>query len=268
MTDGRPEPWSQGVVLVTGGTGLVGLGIARAFLGRGARVVLVGSTAERCDQARATLSPPERLHAFACDLRAAAGVERMFETVAEIGPVSVLVNGAGINFARPVGEVTEKDVDELFALNVKAAFFASRRACEEMRASGRGGRVINVTSGNYRYVRPDAGLYSASKAALEMLTRSFALEYGRFGITVNAVAPGLVERPGSEDPFYRRVEAYYRDNSSTGRITTADDVGETVLFLASTRARSTTGETLVVDGGYSAGRLDFPVRSQPQVAPA
>jgi NAD(P)-dependent dehydrogenase (short-subunit alcohol dehydrogenase family) len=260
------EPWLQGCVLLTGGTGLVGLDIARVFLRAGASVVVAGSDPGRTDAARAALAEFPRAYAVACDLGAAGGVSALLEALpAAAGPVSVLVNGAGINFAKPVAEVTEADFDRLFAVNVRAAFLATQAVCERMKAEGRTGRVVNITSGNYRYVRPDAGLYSATKSALEILTRSFALEYGPVGVTVNAVAPGLMAREGATDPGYRRIADYYRANSPVQRIASGTDVGEAALFLASSRAANITGETIVVDGGYSAGRFDFPTRSQTQV---
>ncbi len=107
----------------------------------------------------------------------------------------------------------------MFAVNVKAAFLASRRVCEAMKAAGRPGRIVNITSGNYRYTRPDGALYSASKAALEMLTRTFALEYGDHGIAVNAVAPGLgANGRAKPDPAFLRVAEYYVANSPLGRL--------------------------------------------------
>jgi NAD(P)-dependent dehydrogenase (short-subunit alcohol dehydrogenase family) len=261
------EPWQAGTVLLTGGTGLVGLDIARVFLRAGATVVIAGSDPGRTEAARAALVDYPRAHAVACDLGAPGGIATLLEALpTEAGPVSVLINGAGINFAKPVAMVTEADFDRVFAVNVRAAFLATQAVCEQMQAEGRPGRVINITSGNYRYVRPDAGLYSATKSALEILTRSFALEYGPAGITVNAVAPGLMAREGSADPGYLRVADYYRANSPLQRVATGIDVGEAALFLASARAANITGETIVIDGGYSAGRFDFPRRSESQVS--
>ncbi len=266
MTEPR-DPWEEGCVLVTGGTGLVGLDIARVFLRAGATVVVAGSDRGRTDAARQALAEFPRAHAIACDLGAPGGVGAMLDLVpSAAGPVSVLINGAGINFAKPVAEVTAEDFDRVFSVNVRAAFLATQAVCERMQEENRPGRVINITSGNYRYVRPDAGLYSATKSALEMLTRSFALEYGPMGITVNAVAPGLMAREGSTDPDFLRIADYYQLNSPLQRIATGTDVGEMALFLASARAASITGETIVIDGGYSSGRFDFPRRSQWQVS--
>lgn len=251
-----PETWDSGPVLVTGGTGLVGLGIARAFLEAGARTILVGSTAARAKDAAAALDG--KVEAIAADVSDSAAVERLF---AEVGAPSVLVNAAGINFNKLVPETTAEDFDRVMAVNVRGTFLCSKAACAAMVPRGIRGRVVNVTSGNYRYVRPGSALYSASKAAMDMLTKGFALEYGPHGIGVNAVAPGLVDRPGNTDPNFLAIAGYYRARSASQRVVTADDVGQAVLFLASSRAAGMTGEAIVLDGGFSFGRLDFPRRA-------
>lgn len=258
------EPWTEGAVLVTGGTGQIGREIARAFLAAGAVVAIVGSGAARAEAAAEALAAcAPRVHPFAVDLGSPRAVADLFETIAgRLGPVAVLVNAAGRNFASPLAETSEADFDRVVAANVKSAFFCSQEACRRMAAAGVRGRIVNVTSGNYRYTRPNAGLYAATKAALEMLTRSFALEHGCDGITVNAVAPGLVARPDETDPGFLRVADYYRANSPTGGLVTVADVAAAVMFLAAESAAAITGETLVVDGGFSIGRFDFPRRSR------
>jgi 3-oxoacyl-[acyl-carrier protein] reductase len=258
------EPWTRGPVLVTGGTGEIGLAIARLFLERGARVAVAGAREARVRAAGASLTAyGERVHALAADLQTAGEVARAVDAVAaRFGTIAVLVNCAGLNFNLAIDDVTEADYDRLMATNVKSAFFASQLAGRCMAAAGIAGRIVNITSGNYRYARPNAALYAASKAALEMLTRSFALELGPHGVTVNAVAPGLVARSGDSPPGFVRVADYYAANSPLGRLVQPADVAAVVTFLASADAGGITGETVVVDGGFSAGRYDFPRRSQ------
>lgn len=257
------EPCHLGPVLITGGTGHLGLAIADAFCKAGATTIAVGSSEERTRQAEKALSVHgDRARAIRADASQPSELDRLFKEVEdEFGPVAVLVNGAGINFNRMIRDVTSEDFDRLFAVNVRSMFLATQIACGRMISAGIAGRVINITSGNYRYARPDGSLYSATKAAMEMLNRGFALEYGHAGITVNAVAPGLVDRPDSTDAAYLGVAEYYRRQSSQHVLASVQDVASAVMFLASRNAASIAGETIVVDGGFSAGRLDFPRRT-------
>lgn len=257
------EPWSLGPVVVTGGTGHIGLAITRAFLDAGATVIAIGASRERTAAAGAALSHyGEKAQVRAVDMTKPDAVSAIFdETQRAFGPVTVLVNGAGINFNRMIRDVTPEDFDRIMAVNVKSMFLTSRVACERMAEARVAGRVVNIASGNYRYARPDAALYCASKAAMEMLTRGFALEYGGYGIAINSVAPGLVDRLGITDPQFLKVADYYRSRSSQQALTTPQDVADAVMFLASSKAVHIAGETIVVDGGYSAGRLDFPRRT-------
>ncbi|CAH1687357.1 3-oxoacyl-(acyl-carrier protein) reductase [Hyphomicrobiales bacterium] len=262
MRDRAPEPWTLGPVIITGGTGHVGLAIAEAFVAAGATTIAIGSTETRATAAGARLASLGDGHGIAADMSDPNTVSRVLDGIAErFGTPAVLVNGAGINFNRMIRDITEDEFDRLFRVNVKAMLFTSRDACERMAKAGIRGRVVNITSGNYRYARPDAALYSATKAAMEMLTRGLALEYGAFGIAINAVAPGLVDRPGFTDPAFLKVADYYRSQSANHVLATPEAVAGAVMFLASAGAAAIAGDTIVIDGGFSAGRLDFPRRS-------
>jgi NAD(P)-dependent dehydrogenase (short-subunit alcohol dehydrogenase family) len=258
------EPWTRGPVLVTGGTGAIGLAIARAFLERGAQVAVAGASETGQAHARAALAAHgDRARCLRADLRLAGEAVRLVDEARDgAAALAVLVNCAGVNHNQAIAEASAEDYERVMNLNVRAAFFASQRAAAQMAAAGAGGRIVNITSGNYRYARPNAALYAASKAALEMLTRAFALEYGAHGITVNAVAPGLVARETPGGPDFERVAAYYRANSPLARLVEPADVAAAVLFLASDAAAAVSGETVVVDNGFSAGRFDFPRRTQ------
>jgi NAD(P)-dependent dehydrogenase (short-subunit alcohol dehydrogenase family) len=256
------EPWTKGPVIVTGGTGHVGMAIVRAFVAAGATTIAIGATKARTEAAVAALAGSANGHALCADMSEPEIISKTFDGIAaRFGTPAVLVNGAGINFNRMISDVTSEDFDRIFRVNVKSMLFASKEACQRMAKSGIAGRIVNVTSGNYRYARPDAALYSASKAAMEMLTRGLAPEYGHHGIAINAVAPGLVDRPGFEDPAFLKVASYYREQSANHILATPQLVADTVIFLASSKAAAIAGETIVVDGGFSAGRLDFPRRS-------
>ena len=258
------EPWQRGAVVVTGGTGPIGLAIARGFLTRSARVAVAGFSDEGGVRALDALADfGDQVQFYRADLRDAPEAGRLLDAVqAQSGQLAVVVNCAGVNFNRSIAEVSVTEYDAVMNLNVRAAFLVSQGAAKRMADTGVRGRIVNITSGNYRYARPGAALYAASKSALESLTRSFALEYGACGITVNAVAPGLVSRVTPSGPDFQRVADYYRANSPLDRLVDPGDVAAAVLFLASSQAMGITGETIVVDNGFSAGRLDFPRRTQ------
>lgn len=257
------EPWQRGAVLVTGGTGAIGLAIAREFLIRGATVAVSCSSESGAVRAREALYLyGDKAQAFIVDLDPANAAGLLLDVVQKaIGNISVLINCAGLSFNKSINDTSIVEYDNVMNLNLRAVFFASQVVSRQMIERKICGRIINITSGNYRYARPNAAVYAASKAALEMLTRSFSLEMGPHGITVNAVAPGLVYQDSSINSEFRGVADYYSINSPLGRIVQPQEVASAVAFLASEQAAAITGETIVVDNGFSAGRFDFPRRT-------
>ncbi len=259
------EPWSIGPVIITGGTGLVGQATAQVFLEAGADpVIAVGSTEARAEDASRNMAVwGDKFEVLVTDMSQENQVEKLFKTVEDrAGVAGVLVNGAGINHNAAISSITADEFDRVIGVNLKAAFLAAKRACQAMVEAGIAGRVVNISSGNYRYVRPGSSLYSATKAGLDMMTRAFAVEYGKAGICVNSVAPGLVMNNQNSTPFYAEVVDYYRAMSPNGRITSADDVARIIFFLASRASSAITGEIIVADGGFSSGRLDFPTQTK------
>ena len=169
------------------------------------------------------------------------------------GRLDLLVNNAGIGPPEsPAEDVGVEDFDDTVALNLKGTFFASQAAGRVMIAQG-AGRIVNLSSQAGFVALPGEAVYCMTKAAISHLTKCLAVEWGRHGITVNAVAPTFIETPGTEpalsDPAFRadveeRIAALHR-------IGTTDDVTGAVLFLASPAASLITGQTILIDGGWT-----------------
>jgi 3-oxoacyl-[acyl-carrier protein] reductase len=249
------------VVLVTGGARGIGRGIVTAFAEAGAAVVLADYLAEQGRDAAREIAAATgaKVHPIAVDVRDAASAAQMVaETRATFGRIDVLVNNAAIYPNTPVLEMDESEWDAVFDTNVKGLFLVSKAVGQVMVDQGEGGRIVNISSGAGVSGRIGSSHYCSSKAALNMFTRVLAIELAPHGITVNAVAPGLieVERTGELAPEY--VDAILRA-LPVGRIGTPADIANAVLFLAAPAASFVTGSILSVDGGSTAGRTGLPL---------
>lgn len=243
------------VVMITGGAHGIGQGIAQAFANAGARVIIAdrqGDAAERTANSIASGTGAELL-AVAVDVRDAAAVTAaVAQTLDRFERIDVLVNNAGIYPNTPVVEMDEAEWDAVFDINVKGMFLVSQAVARAMIARGKGGKIVNISSGAAESGRVGAAHYCASKAAVNMFTRVLALELAPYEIAVNAVGPGLIEVPGwSLTQEY--VDALVA-STPMGRIGQPEDVAQAVLYLASPNATYITGTTLYVDGGGLAGR--------------
>jgi NAD(P)-dependent dehydrogenase (short-subunit alcohol dehydrogenase family) len=173
--------------------------------------------------------------------------------VAELGRLDILVNNAGGGIGGAAIDVTEEDFDAVWALNTRSTFFLSQQAARHMREAG-GGAIVNVASQAGLVALPGESSYCVSKAAVIHLTRVHAVEWGEYGIRVNAVAPTFIETDGTaaalSDPAFRadtveRIAALHRIGVPT-------EVSGAVVFLASPAASLVTGQTLAIDGGWTA----------------
>lgn len=175
------------------------------------------------------------------------------DAVSHFGRLDILVNNAGIAPGNPAENVHERDYDQTMAVNVKGTFFASQAAARVM-IRQKSGRIVNVSSQAGFVALPGESVYCTTKAALVHLTKCLAVEWGKHGITVNAVAPTFIETPGTKeclaDPLFHadvieRIAALHRIGQPM-------DVAGSVVFLASPAASLITGHTLVIDGGWTA----------------
>jgi NAD(P)-dependent dehydrogenase (short-subunit alcohol dehydrogenase family) len=236
--------------LVTGATGGLGAAVADAFAAEGARVALIARDAARLDSLRDRLG--DVTVAVAADVSAASEAARAVdEAVAAFGGLDTVVNAAAIDTVwRPVGELPIEEWDRAIAVNLSGTFYVCRTALHHL--VERGGAIVNLTSvAGLRAWEEDAA-YNASKAGVELLTRTIAVEYGSQGVRANCLAPGVIDAGMTDvitDPEER--EALVRKHP-LARLGGAEEVAEAAVWLASDASSFTTGATLTVDGGFLA----------------
>jgi NAD(P)-dependent dehydrogenase (short-subunit alcohol dehydrogenase family) len=240
------------LVVVTGAGRGLGLAIAAAAGRAGARLVVAELLEERGEKAVATLQAEGTEATFiATDVSDERSVAAMAEAAAELGEVWGLVNNAGLADAvggKSFWEIEPSEWDRIQAVNARGPWLVSRSVVPHMLRAGRG-RVVNIASDAALYGSPRLAHYIASKGSVMALTRAMARELGDSGVTVNAVAPGLLVSESSDRIPQERHELYVR-HRAISRPQEVGDVTGSVCFLLSDDARFITGQTLVVDGGF------------------
>jgi 3-oxoacyl-[acyl-carrier protein] reductase len=242
------------VAVVTGGAAGIGYAIARAFARAGARVAIAGRTKETLTRSAAAIEEEcgSTILPVVTDVAEAADCEHLIATtVDKLGAVDILVNNAAVFAVLPLIEADAADAARFFAVNAIGPLNASRAFARWAIDHGRGGAIVNVSSIAAGRPAPGLALYSASKAALDSLTRSMAVEWAGKGLRVNAVAPGHVATEGVlEDLRTGRLdEKAVLARIPAGRIADGGDIADAVRFLCSDRARHILGQVLTVDGG-------------------
>jgi 3-oxoacyl-[acyl-carrier protein] reductase len=238
-------PLTGRAVLVTGGTKGIGKGIAGVFARAGANVVLVGRDRELGESAAAELGCAY----VSADVRRAEDCERMAaEAVERFGGIDVLCANAGVFPDCKLEDMTEADIDDIFATNVKGTMLAVKACLPALERSGHGRVVVTSSITGPITGYPGWSHYGATKAAQLGFLRTAAIELAPRGITINAVMPGNIETEGLAElgPEYREK---MESSIPQRKLGTVEDIGHAALFLATDEAAYITGQTIVVDGG-------------------
>ena len=241
------------VAVVTGGNRGIGRAIAAGFAEAGATVVIAARNGKKSAEAATEIKASGgRAIAVTSDVSDRAQIERMVDAVnADVGPIDVLVNNAGIGFHADALTLQDSEWNRLFGINLEGVWMTSQIVGRRM-TRRRSGSIINIGSISGLIInRPQwHSPYGISKAAVHHLTRSLAAEWSRYGVRVNAIAPGYVktEIATTEYEEYRR---YWKDEVPMQRYGSPDEIAPAALYLASDASSFMTGEVMVIDGGYT-----------------
>jgi NAD(P)-dependent dehydrogenase (short-subunit alcohol dehydrogenase family) len=244
---------SKRTAIVTGGGSGIGFAIAGRFINAGIRTVIIGRDPQKLAAARQQLG--DDCHPITHDLNDLSSLPDLVrQIISRFGPIDILVNNAGINMKKEFQDVTDEEFDFILHTNVKAVFALSREVVKTM-LPRRKGNIINISSMASQYGIPKVIAYTASKAAIEGMTRAMAVELSPDGILVNCIAPGFIATDMSAKALNSDPERKLKVLTRTpmGRLGDPGEVGDAALFLASDQASYLTGVVLPVDGGNSIG---------------
>jgi 3-oxoacyl-[acyl-carrier protein] reductase len=238
------------VALVTGASRGMGREIAENLALHGAKVVVnyASSPSKAEEVVNEIKQKGGEAIAIRADISQVAELEQLFQATLEAyGQIDILVNNAGIMITKPIASMTEEDFDNQFAINVKGTFFACQQAAKHM---GENGRIINFSTSVTGQMFPTYSVYAGTKGAVEQFTRQLAKEFGRKGITINAVSPGPVNTELFTVEKSAEEIANVGNMNSFGRLGEPEDISSVVLFLASKESQWVTGQTIRVNGGF------------------
>lgn len=247
------EDPGQPIAIVTGGASGLGYAIAEKFVKENIRTIIIGRNKEKLEAARKTFG--NLCHSISFDLTQLEEIPRLVEQIRkEYGPIDILVNNAGINMKKPFTEVSDAEFQQILHTNVTAVFALSREVVKGMLEQQKGS-IVNISSMASQYGIPKVIAYTASKSAIEGMTRAMAVELSAQGIRINCVAPGFIASDMSAKALNNDPERKNKVLSRTpmGHLGQPADVAEAVYFFASDAAKYLTGTVLPVDGGNSIG---------------
>jgi NAD(P)-dependent dehydrogenase (short-subunit alcohol dehydrogenase family) len=245
------------VVLVSGASRGIGRAIAAGFASRGASVIITGREEATIQQTATEIERPDGpVTPIVCDVSKHDAIERLVkQAIGRFGHIDTLINVAGVNKRMPAEQYTEEEYDFIIDINLKGPFLLSQAIGKHMLARGQGNQINTVSLNNDRPLK-NVLPYAVSKAGLGHMTRALAAEWGPRGIRVNAIAPGFIltdlTRKLWSDPG---MQAWGQTNTPLKRLGVPEDLVGAAIFLASPASAFMTGQTLYVDGGFSAGLI-------------
>lgn len=248
--DDMTKRFENSVVVITGGTDGIGLATAKAFVAEGAAVYITGRRQERLDEALTEIG--HGAVGVQGDVSNLADLDRLYERIKrERGRVDVVFANAGVSESAPIGGIEEDHFDRVFGINVKGTVFTVQKALPLMSS---GGAVVLAGSGAGSKGFPSLSVYSATKAAIRSLARTWTTDLKSRGIRVNVVSPGMVLTPAMRTYLQNNngVEEWMEQAIPFGRLGRTDEIAKAVLFLASQDSSFVGGEELFVDGGFVA----------------
>jgi NAD(P)-dependent dehydrogenase (short-subunit alcohol dehydrogenase family) len=244
---------SQRIAIITGGGSGIGLAIAERFVQAKMLTIIIGRDQAKLDSARQQLG--EQCHPICQDLNDLGAIPGLIDGIASrYGRIDILVNNAGINSKKDFVDVTDEEFERILLTNLRSVFAISRETVRVMLKQGQG-NIINISSMASQYGIPKVIAYTASKSAIEGMTRAMAVELSPLGILVNCIAPGFIATEMSEKALNGDQERKEKVFSRTplGRLGEPADIAEAALYLAGGQAKYVTGIVLPIDGGNSIG---------------
>lgn len=255
MSDKNSQPGVGGkIAIVTGGGSGIGLAIAEKFVQNNIRTIIIGRDQKKLSVAKEKLG--ELCEPVPYNVNELAGIPSLVEDILQrFGRIDILVNNAGINLKKEFTEVTDEDFQKVILTNLTAVFVLSREVVRSMLDKKLEGVIIHISSMAAQYGLPKVIGYSASKTAIDGMTRAMAVELSPKGIRVNAIAPGFITtdmtaKAFSDDPGRMNTAM---ERTPMGKFGKPSDIGDAALFLVSDAAKYITGVVLPVDGGNSIG---------------